>query len=159
MSLFLFISFAIAEPLTVNVESLRAKPDGKTDGTKAFLAAWAKACASINPAVIYVPAGSFLLSKVVFTGQCKSNAITFEIAGTLVAPSDYRVIGNADNWILFQHVNGVTISGGILDGQGTGLWACKSAGKTCPTGATVSSSFYNVLSIVYLIVACGSCLY
>ncbi|KAL5579226.1 hypothetical protein UlMin_011668 [Ulmus minor] len=136
LSLFLFISSAIAEPLTVNVESLGAKPDGKTDGTKAFLAAWAKACASINPAVIYVPAGSFLLSKVVFTGQCKNNAITFQIAGTLVAPSDYRVIGNADNWILFQHVNGVTISGGILDGQGTGLWACKSAGKTCPTGAT-----------------------
>ncbi|KAL6284544.1 hypothetical protein ACE6H2_015473 [Prunus campanulata] len=130
------INTALATAVTYNVASLGAKADGKTDSTKAFLSAWAKACASVNPVVIYVPVGRFLLRNVVFSGPCKNNAITFRIAGTLVAPSNYGVIGNADNWIFFQHVNGVTISGGILDGQGTSLWACKASGKSCPSGAT-----------------------
>ncbi|KAI5334912.1 hypothetical protein L3X38_025045 [Prunus dulcis] len=130
------INSALATAVTYNVASLGAKANGKTDSTKAFLSAWAKACASVKPVVIYVPAGRFLLRNVVFSGPCKNNAITFRIAGTLVAPSNYRVIGNADNWIFFQHVNGVTISGGILDGQGTALWACKASGKSCPSGAT-----------------------
>ncbi|VVA39159.1 PREDICTED: polygalacturonase [Prunus dulcis] len=130
------INSALATAVTYNVASLGAKANGKTDSTKAFLSAWAKACASVKPVVIYVPAGRFLLRNVVFSGPCKNNAITFRIAGTLVAPSNYRVIGNADNWIFFQHVNGVTISGGILDGKGTALWACKASGKSCPSGAT-----------------------
>ncbi|XP_027119269.1 polygalacturonase isoform X2 [Coffea arabica] len=33
-------------------------------------------------------------------------------------------------------VDGVSIRGGILDGQGTGLWGCKASGKNCPTGTT-----------------------
>ncbi|CAL9018680.1 unnamed protein product [Prunus brigantina] len=130
------IKSALATAVTYNVASLGAKADGKTDSTKAFLSAWAKACASVKPVVIYVPAGRFLLRNVVFSGPCKNNAITFRIAGTLVAPSNYGVIGNAGNWIFFQQVKGVTISGGILDGQGTALWACKASGKSCPSGAT-----------------------
>ncbi|XP_008227252.1 PREDICTED: polygalacturonase-like [Prunus mume] len=130
------INSALATAVTYNVASLGAKADGKTDSTKAFLSAWAKACASVKPVVIYVPAGRFLLRNVVFRGPCKNNAITFRIAGTLVAPSNYGVIGNAGNWIFFQQVTGVTISGGILDGQGTALWACKASGKSCPSGAT-----------------------
>lgn len=142
---FLFYSAIAATSSTphlviYNVVSLGAKPDGKTDSSKAFISAWAKACASDIPAGIYVPTGRFLLRNLVFSGQCNNNDITFQIAGTLVAPSDYRVIGNSGNWIFFQHVNGVTISGGVLDGQGTGLWACKaSSGNSCPSGATVSS--------------------
>lgn len=136
--LMVFINSAVSNAITYNVADLGAKPDGQTDSTKAFLSAWAEACASAKPSVIYVPAGRFLLSNAVFNGPCKNSAITFRIAGTLVAPSDYRVIGNADNWLFFEHVNGVTISGGILDGQGTGLWDCKASGKGCPSGATVS---------------------
>ncbi|KAM3750010.1 hypothetical protein ACB098_04G004900 [Castanea mollissima] len=30
-------------------------------------------------------------------------------------PSDYRVLGNTGKWLVFEHVDGVTISGGILD--------------------------------------------
>ncbi|PRQ46094.1 putative polygalacturonase [Rosa chinensis] len=145
--LFIFINSAMAKAVTYSVTTLGAKPDGKTDSTKAFLSAWAKACASVKPAVIYVPAGRFLLRNALFSGPCKNSRITFRIAGTLVAPSDYQVIGNAGNWLLFLHVSGVTISGGILDGQGTGLWACKNSGKSCPTGAT-TLSFSNSNNIV-----------
>ncbi|KAF3443115.1 hypothetical protein FNV43_RR17036 [Rhamnella rubrinervis] len=140
----------VASPsaVTFNVVGLGAKPDGKTDSTTAFLFAWSKACGSVNPTVIYVPVGRFLLRNAVFSGQCKNSAITFRIAGTLVAPSDYRVIGNAGNWLMFYDVNGVTISGGILDGQGTALWACKSSGNSgCPSGAT-TLEFSNSNNIV-----------
>lgn len=133
--LFLLFNQSLAKPIIkYNVVKLGAKPDGKTDSTKSFLSAWAAACGSVNPAIIYVPPGRYLLQSAHFGGQCKNKAISFPINGTLVAPADYRVIGSAGNWLHFEGVNGVTISGGVLDGQGTGLWACKLAGKSCPTG-------------------------
>ncbi|GAY67945.1 hypothetical protein CUMW_260360 [Citrus unshiu] len=128
--LILFFSSSLAIPVvTYNVISLGAKSDGRSDSTKAFLAAWAKACGSTAASTIYVPPGRYLLHNVVFQGQCRNNDITIRIDGTLVAPSDYRVIGDAANWILFEHVNGVYIYGGILDGQGARLWACKRSGN------------------------------
>ncbi|XP_062150086.1 polygalacturonase-like [Alnus glutinosa] len=136
VSVFFYSSVVLAAPVTYNVVSLGAKGDGKTDSTRAFLAAWTKACASVSPVTIYVPAGKFYLRQVVFNGPCRNKAIFIRIDATLVAPSDYRVLGNSGNWLVFRHVTGVTLSGGILDGQGTGLWACKASGKSCPTGAT-----------------------
>ncbi|CAI9777084.1 unnamed protein product [Fraxinus pennsylvanica] len=131
-----------------DVQSLGAKPDGKTDCTKAFLSAWASACASTQPATIYVPPGRYLLGAATFAGEsCKTTAITIRIDGTLVAPSDFNVIGNSGNWIKFERVTGVSVIGGILDGQGTNLWACKNSGKNCPNGAT-TLAFYNSKNIV-----------
>ncbi|XP_052173292.1 polygalacturonase-like [Diospyros lotus] len=121
-----------------NVLDLGANPDGHTDSTAAFSAAWAAACASALPASVYVPPGRYLLPKAMkFAGKCKNSAVTIRIDGTLLAPSDYNVIGSAGNWLLFDDVTGVSILGGVLDGQGAGLWACKASGKsTCPSGAT-----------------------
>ncbi|KAE8723951.1 Polygalacturonase [Hibiscus syriacus] len=136
--LLVFPSYGVADPLTYstyNVLSYGAKP-GNLDSTKAMVAAWTLACGSIKPATIYVPPGRFSLRNVVFRGQCKNNAIVLRIDRTFVAPSDYNVLGNTGNWHLFKHVNGVSVYGGILDGQGTGLWACKRSGKGCPSGAT-----------------------
>ncbi|KAF2325594.1 hypothetical protein GH714_030863 [Hevea brasiliensis] len=130
-----------------NVVSYGAKPDGKTDSTKAFLAAWTQACASTKSTIVYVPKGRFFLRKVAFQGPCKNNAIVLRIDGTLVAPSDYKVIGSSGNWLIFEHVQGVTVSGGTLDGQGTGLWSCKASGKSCPAGAT-SLEFTNSNNVV-----------
>ncbi|KAM4105635.1 hypothetical protein ACB094_04G006500 [Castanea mollissima] len=143
----MFISLVLASSVTYDVVSLGAIADGKTDSTQAFVSAWTKACASVSSAMIYVPAGRFYLGQVVFSGPCKNNAITVRIAGTLVAPSDYTVLGNIGTWLLFEQVNGVTISGGILDGQGTGLWACKASGNGCPSGAT-TLEFSNSNNIV-----------
>ncbi|KAK4354856.1 hypothetical protein RND71_027050 [Anisodus tanguticus] len=120
-----------------------AKFNGKPDSSEAFLSAWEAACASTSAATIYVPRGSYLIRNAEFKGQtCKSKAITIHIDGTLLAPSDYNVIGNAGSWIKFDQVNRVSIYGGTFDGQGAGLWACKTSGKNCPkgtAGVTVSA--------------------
>ncbi|KAL2506147.1 Pectin lyase-like superfamily protein [Abeliophyllum distichum] len=131
-----------------NVQNFGAKPDGKTDSTKAFLSAWSSACASTQPANIYVPPGRYFLSAATFAGQsCKNPAIIIRIDGTLVAPSDYNVNGNSGNWIDFQRVTGVSVIGGNLDGQGIQFWACKNSGKKCPQGAT-TLAFYNSNNIM-----------
>ncbi|KAJ6420390.1 hypothetical protein OIU84_027852 [Salix udensis] len=145
----IFLAFsALAKAERYSVLSYGAKPDGRTDSTKAFAAAWSRACASTNPATISVPQGRFYLGQVRFQGPCKNHAILLRIDGTLVAPSDYKVIGNAKNWLIFENVNGVTVSGGTLDGQGAGLWSCKKSGKgSCPSGAT-SLEFSNSNNIV-----------
>ncbi|GAY65571.1 hypothetical protein CUMW_242200, partial [Citrus unshiu] len=49
---------SLAIPLaTYSMISLGAKSDGRTDSTKAFLAAWAKPCVSTATSTIYVPPG------------------------------------------------------------------------------------------------------
>ena len=137
----MFISLVLADPTIYNVVSHGAKPDEKTDSAQAFLSAWTKACASMQPTTIYVPAGKFALGQVIFIGPCY-NKVNVTLIGTLVAPSDYTVLGNKAYWVVFQHIDGLTVSGnGILDGQGTSLWACKSSGKSCPLGATVFEIF------------------
>ncbi|XP_010251931.1 PREDICTED: polygalacturonase-like [Nelumbo nucifera] len=120
---------------TYNVVDLGARPDGHTDSTHAFLSAWAKACGSDSPATIYVPPGSFLLGRAFFSGPCKSNKVTLQIDGSLVAPSDYRVLAGSPFWLFFDEVDGFTINGGTIDGQGSSLWKCKADGKKCPDGA------------------------
>lgn len=137
---FFYHSHAATNIPSYNVQRFGANPDGKSDCTKAFLSAWDAACASTQPANIYVPPGRYLLRNVNINGRlCKNKAINIRIDGTLVAPSDYNVIGNSGSWLTFQRVTGVSISGGTLDGQGANLWACKNSTKAnCPKGATVS---------------------
>ncbi|EHA8592525.1 putative Polygalacturonase [Cocos nucifera] len=129
-----------------DVLNFGAKADGKTDSAQPFLRAWTAACHSSSPATLYVPAGSFLLSQASFDGPCK-NAIKFSIDGTIAAPSNYEKLGSSEKWIEFKDVEGVTISGGKLDGRGADLWTCKHDGRSCPSGAT-SLTFSNSKNIV-----------
>lgn len=126
-----------------NVLSFGAKGDGVTDSTQAFLNAWAAACGSTESTTIYVPKGTYLLgSSVAFKGDCKSSDIKILIDGTLVAPLDYNVLGEADNWLSFEGVDNVSIVGGTVNANGSALWACKAASYNCPTGATVSQNYF-----------------
>uniref|UniRef100_A0A2N9FNG3 Polygalacturonase n=1 Tax=Fagus sylvatica TaxID=28930 RepID=A0A2N9FNG3_FAGSY len=131
----LCIAFFQSSNAAYNVVNFGARPDGKTDSTLPFLKAWLSACNSVIPATLYVPKGRFLLKPIVFSGPCKSK-IVFQIAGTLVAPSDYWSLGNSGNWILFNKVNRVAIYGGNLDAKGAGYWSCRRAGRSCPAGST-----------------------
>ncbi|XXG89455.1 hypothetical protein AAC387_Pa12g1441 [Persea americana] len=130
-----------------NVLNFGAKADRKTDSTKSFLGAWAAACASVKPATIHVPRGSYLLGHTVFNGPCKNKRINIRIDGTLVAPSNYAWLASTKQWILFHGVHGISIFGGTLDGRGNGLWTCKEAKKNCPGGAT-SLTFSNAEGIL-----------
>ncbi|CAH2058115.1 unnamed protein product [Thlaspi arvense] len=136
---FVLIS-SLAQPIPttfVNVTTYGARPDGSTDSSKAFLAAWHVACTSAQATTIIVPAGRFLVGNLVFQGnKCTSAPISIHIAGTIIAPEDYRVIAKSEQWIWFTGVTDVSIYGGILDAQGTSLWECKTNGHgNCPSGA------------------------
>ncbi|KDP23092.1 hypothetical protein JCGZ_01182 [Jatropha curcas] len=120
--LFIFFTCFLVTEAQYNVMRYGAKPDGKTDSTRAFLASWTEACASTVPATINVPPGRFLIN----------NKIIFQ--------------GNNGYWLIFEYVDGVTLSGGVLDAKGSSLWSCKISGKNCPTGAT-SLAFSNSKNI------------
>lgn len=138
LTILFFSSMILAASPTYNIQSYGAKSGGKSDCSKAFLSAWGAACATNAPATIYVPPGRFLMRNVYFNGNlCKNNAITIRMDGTLVAPSDYNVIGSSGSWLKFERVTGVSIYSGTLDAQGANLWACKNSGKGCPKGSTV----------------------
>ena len=133
---FLFLTLASAS--TFNVVDFGAKPNVQTDSSQAFEAAWASACRARTAVSIYVPKGRFYVASLAFEGPCNNNDITIRIDGTLLAPSNYGVIANSGNWITFRRVDGVTLFGGVLDAQGSGLWACKNSKSSCPPGATVN---------------------
>ena len=133
----LFLNHVLTNGLTFDIVSLGAKPDGKTDASFALQTAWTKACGSSTPATIYVPNGTFYVKSGSFNGPCENNAITISINGTLVASSDMTVLAHTKAWIWFKNVNGLSIFGGVLDGQGKDLWNCKHAKENCPDGVTV----------------------
>ncbi|XP_038888873.1 polygalacturonase-like [Benincasa hispida] len=144
---FLYLLIQTSSAGSFNVISFGAKGDGKTDSTKSFLKAWTSACSSSTPSTINVPKGRFLLTPITFRGPC-NNHITFRLNGTLVAPLDYRALGNSGYWILFIKVDGVSFFGGNIDAKGAGYWACKKAGKQCPVGAR--SLTFNWANNIYV---------
>ncbi|KAJ8755434.1 hypothetical protein K2173_019232 [Erythroxylum novogranatense] len=135
VSLSLFFFFLVRfSNAAYNVITYGAKPDGRTDSTLSFLKAWRAACNSAIASTIYVPKGRYLIKAVEFTGPCK-NRLTVLIAGTIVAPTNYRALGNSGYWILFIKVDRVSVLGGTLDAKGSGFWTCRRSGKNCPVGA------------------------
>ncbi|CAK9141490.1 unnamed protein product [Ilex paraguariensis] len=119
-----------------NVVDFGAQPDGQTDSTSPFLRAWMAACSSVETATIYVPFGTFLIKPIIFSGPFKGR-VFFRIDGTLVAPQDYRALGNSGCWILFPEVSMVSIRGGTIDARGAGFWECRKSGRNCPVGAKI----------------------
>ncbi|KAH9617958.1 hypothetical protein KSS87_003032 [Heliosperma pusillum] len=87
--------------------------------------AWKAACASVTPARVLVPAGSYRLGPVVFTGPCKSRT-TIQILGNFKAPADPAVFKGADSWVKFERLDGLTVTAGngagVFDGQGQFAW-------------------------------------
>ncbi|KAL9233535.1 hypothetical protein vseg_008521 [Gypsophila vaccaria] len=121
-----------------NVLQFGAKPNGKVDTSKAFLKSWKEACKTDRPSIIEVPKGRFLLKPITFKGnKCKNQNIAISIKGSLIAPTDHKILGNVENWITFKAVSGVSIVGGVLDARGPAWWRCKTSGDDkCSEGAT-----------------------
>ncbi|KAK6930419.1 Glycoside hydrolase, family 28 [Dillenia turbinata] len=143
-----FLAIFSSANAAISVVNLGAKSDGQTDSTSAFLKAWTTVCNSAHPATMYVPKGTFLVKTAVFSGPCKSK-VSVLIAGTIVAPSNYQIIGQTGFWILFIKINGLSIHGGTIDAKGAGFWACRTTGSNCPSGSrsfTIMASSNVLLS-------------
>ncbi|KAL6643537.1 hypothetical protein ACP70R_018303 [Stipagrostis hirtigluma subsp. patula] len=114
------------ESVVFDVGSYGAVGDGRSDDTKAFQKAWAKACSSPQPAALLVPAGKkYLVKEIVFAGSCKSK-VTFKHDGTIVAPqdkADWSKPHGYPHWIHFSNIDSLTVTGkGTLDGNGKVWW-------------------------------------
>jgi galacturan 1,4-alpha-galacturonidase len=58
----------------------------------------------------------------------------WSVQGTLKAARDLKRFGN--DWIEFGWVNGLTVAGGVIDGQGAASWPLSApsarTAKSCP---------------------------
>ncbi|KAG5621977.1 hypothetical protein H5410_007195 [Solanum commersonii] len=125
-----------------NVQDFGAGPDGKTDSSQAFLKAWNQTCQNNGGGTILIPTGIFLLNTLTFNGPCKG-PIFFNINGLLKAP-----LGKCkdDYWILFQHIDGLTINGeGSLDGQGPSAWSLYNENGPNPPSSIKFNGMSNAL--------------
>ncbi|KAG4196719.1 hypothetical protein ERO13_A06G189100v2 [Gossypium hirsutum] len=123
------LSVQSVEPFVYDVNFAGAVGDGESDDTEAFKNAWNVVCSSHVPLGIFrVPYGQkFLVQPLIFNGECRPKNITIQIDGILIAPSDPSSWkcndANCNNWITFQHFDGLIIRGtGSLHGQGQKWW-------------------------------------
>ncbi|CAO2210654.1 unnamed protein product [Urochloa humidicola] len=116
----LLASASAAAATVLNVKNYGAKGNGVVDDTKPLMSAWKAACAAAGAVTLVVPAGTYYIGPVQFHGPCKASALTFQLQGTLKAATDLKRFGN--DWIEFGWVNGLTVAGGVIDGQGASSW-------------------------------------
>ncbi|URE02211.1 Glycosyl hydrolases family 28 [Musa troglodytarum] len=111
-----------------NVKEYGAAGDGQTDSTKAFEAAWCAACAVEGMATIVIPEGAYLLGPIIFKGPYKGKMV-MQLKGQLLASTHLEAY--TQNWIDFQYINGLVISGGgTFHGQGASTWPYNQCPKT-----------------------------
>lgn len=148
LTLMILISMPVSgDPVRYDVTRFGADKTGNFGSTKAFLATWAIACQSTKPAEFYVPEGVFLVGYLLFEGPCKS-FMSFTNSGTIKAPLNYTNPTVISAWIKFYNIIGMSFTGGIIDGSGRRLWACKSNKGDCPLGSTVCF-FSSYMSNIY----------
>ncbi|KAL7162309.1 hypothetical protein ACSBR2_042733 [Camellia fascicularis] len=115
-----------------NVLDYGAFGDGIANDTLAFVEAWNRTCnAESDDASMVVPEGmTFLVYPMAFVGPCNPTYITFLLSGTIIAPDNPEAWKgrNPGQWLTFQDVNGLGVSGpGKINGRGQGWWdiSCK----------------------------------
>ncbi|XP_042423295.1 exopolygalacturonase-like [Zingiber officinale] len=116
---------------TYNVRDFGAKGNGVTDDSQAFMEAWKKACASSGRTKVLVPAGTYFLNPIEFSGPCKDvNDLIFQFHGTLKASTDLNKYVNRRGWVAFGWLDHLTLTGGgTFDAQGEVSWPF----NKCPT--------------------------
>ncbi|KAI3852054.1 hypothetical protein MKW98_020053 [Papaver atlanticum] len=89
----------------------------------AFVQAWNAACHHPGGnAKLVVPPGNYKLLPVVFQGPCTSEQIVVEVQG-IVAGSDDVSDYSESQWVLFENINGLLVTGGgTFDGSGRKTW-------------------------------------
>ncbi|KAL6197663.1 hypothetical protein ACLB2K_033269 [Fragaria x ananassa] len=131
-------------PMVFNVLRYGAVADGRTDNRQAFLKAWSEACNWDGRARVVIPSKTFKLFPVLFSGPCKGR-IAFIIKGTLLASNSPSAV-SSENWINFENVNQLTVSGGgTLDAQGPSVWSLNDC-KTNP-GCKALPIFVSIMFV------------
>ncbi|KAL9251341.1 hypothetical protein AKJ16_DCAP02395 [Drosera capensis] len=117
-------------PAIFDVTNFGAKGDGKAvldeDGNPennfALMRAWNEACKTPGPAKVVIPPGNFVVSQVLFAGPCKCPNPVVEVQGTLTASTDLSLYPSPE-WIMFERVDGVTLTGsGTFHAHGEVNW-------------------------------------
>ncbi|XP_030967863.1 exopolygalacturonase-like [Quercus lobata] len=102
-----------------DIKSYGAQPNA--DITQALTKAWKAACAVARSKVV-ISVGAYKLGLVTLLGPCKG-AIEFNLQGTLQAPSDVASFNGKDDWVVFESIDSLTVSGGgVFDGKGQQAW-------------------------------------
>ncbi|KAL4182296.1 hypothetical protein AMTRI_Chr12g241780 [Amborella trichopoda] len=125
-----------------------AKGDGMEDDTAAFAKAWGATCHTKGSPEMIIPSGNlFRVGPIEFLGPCQSNDVHVIVEGDIVAPPpSLWKDANLRTWLVFSHVNGLTVDGsGKIDGHGAAWWAqpCRQKkGRICtnPTAFTLEHS-------------------
>ncbi|XP_051144870.1 polygalacturonase At1g48100-like [Andrographis paniculata] len=113
--------------IVFNVMSYGAAGDGISDDTEAFKMAWDAACQSQLPSLLLLPPHrTFLIQSVILTGPCKTNALVFQVEGTIMAPDgpeSWPRSYSKRQWLVFYRINGMSMQGGgVIDGRGAKWW-------------------------------------
>lgn len=86
--------------------------------------AWTQVCTAQGGGTITIPAGDFLTGPVLFkgvVGQKCNGPVTIQLNGNLLGDTDLSKYKG--NWLDFQYINGLTITGkGVVNGQGAATW-------------------------------------
>ncbi|KAL6334798.1 hypothetical protein AAG906_021766 [Vitis piasezkii] len=101
---------------------------------QAFLKAWNETCkVQQQHATLNIPAKTFLLNPIQFSGPCVPTSINVQIglfifidfstgSSKIIASTNKSLFSN-NHWLLFSYVKGLTLTGsGTIDGQGAGSW-------------------------------------
>ncbi|KGN43473.2 exopolygalacturonase clone GBGA483 [Cucumis sativus] len=144
--LFLFIGLITnAQAADFHVKRYGARANGNSDDSQAIMKAWKDACSSTKPSKIVIPGGRYVVDSMKFQGPCLA-PIHVQVEGRLQAPTNIKKMRNDASWIVFQYINGLTLSGkGTFDGRGSLAWKqnqCASSGK-CGS-LPISLRFYSL---------------
>ncbi|ONI18233.1 hypothetical protein PRUPE_3G203700 [Prunus persica] len=88
-------------------------------GSKAINSTWKEASASTTSNTVMIAKGNYLVGPVKFQGPCKA-PVSVRVEGALQALVEPEKLKLEDGWVIFQNIDGVTVSGdGTFDGQGS----------------------------------------
>ncbi|XP_022969117.1 exopolygalacturonase clone GBGA483-like [Cucurbita maxima] len=128
-----------------HVKRYGAKANGNSDDSQAIMRAWKDACMSRKASKVVISGGRYVVNSMKFKGPCMA-PIHIQMEGRLEAPLNIQHMKSDDNWIIFEYINALTISGkGIFDGRGSLAWKqnqCASSGK-CDS-LPISLRFYRL---------------
>ncbi|MCL7039892.1 hypothetical protein MKW94_001368 [Papaver nudicaule] len=117
-----FIRKAGPLPAVFNVLKFGAVPNGREDCSEAFVQAWNAACHHPGGnAMLVVPPGNYMLLPAVFQGPCTGEVVV-QVQGKVTGSDDVSEYSE-NQWILFENINGLVLTGGgIFNGNGADTW-------------------------------------